>query len=293
MNTSKHRVLITGVNGYIGSTLARILATHDDLVVHGLDNNSSINRPNVGIFYSMDVRYDGMYEFKNHYDTVVHLAALISVEESVQRPSLYFDNNVMGTMKTIDSIQAKNFIFASTSAAFDPKSPYALSKLISEDVIREKCDNYTIFRFFNVAGSDGVNKQIGNSTHLIRVAAEAAAGKRPSMVLNGTDWNTRDGTCIRDYIHVVDLANAIVKAIYEPKNTEYECLATGKNYTCKEVIDTMKTVTGVDFDVINGPRRLGDAEILSIDYENISSYMDQKYSLEDMCMSSYRAELSR
>lgn len=300
MNTSKRKVLITGVNGYIGSHLAKVIKDYhsDTIIADGFGLYS--NDENKVKDYLRDYRQDNIlsdstfwYYDKKKYDCVVHLAGLISVSDSVLYPTKYFNTNVVGTKNILENMRMNNLIFASTAAAFDPISPYALSKVMAEKIIREKSrrSNYTIFRFFNVAGSDGVNRQIGSPTHLIRIAAETAAGKRDLMTINGTDWPTHDGTCVRDYIHVLDLVDSIIKAIYNPKNTDYECLGTGTTYSCREVIDTMKQVTGVDFKVTEGPRRSGDVATLTMDHK--SDYATCKRSLADMCRSAYEVELTR
>jgi len=299
VNTSSPKVLVTGANGYIGSHLVKALCDLgievDGFGLYSEDENDVEKYMNK--FAYRNILHDtSLYGFhRNNYDCIVHLAGLISVEESVKYPSLYFNTNTLGTMKMLSSTYTKNFIFASTAAAFDPVSPYALSKLMAEKIIRQKCaehrKDYTIFRFFNVAGSDGKNHQIGESTHLIRVAAETAAGKRSSMQLYGTDWDTPDGTCIRDYIHVEDLVDSIVKAIYNPLNTEYECLGRGIGFSCREVIAAMREVSGVQFDVVEAPRRPGDVARLVVDQP--SQYVHPKRSLHDMCRSAYEMEMKK
>jgi len=299
VNTSTHRVLITGVLGYIGSHLARRLYKEPGLhlQVDGLDNASQgldnfHAKSYIDRFFEVDVYNDGMIAGLNgRYDTVVHLAGLISVGDSMTSPTEYYLNNVMGTLNVIDWIKPRNLVFASTAACFEPNSPYAYSKLVCEQIIREKCENYTIFRFFNVAGSDGMNRQIGKSTHLVRVAAETAAGKRESMTINGCDYPTPDGTCLRDYVHVEDLVDSIVKSIYNPKNTEYECLANGRTYSCLNVIDAMRRVTGVNFKAVVGDRREGDVAKLSISHNQKSEYFEGKRTLDEMCLSAYKMEL--
>lgn len=287
--------------GYIGSHLARRLYKESgDLLEVDCVDNLTQGRDNWHVknyynkFYDIDVFNDGMLAgLKWRYDTVVHLAGLISVAESVKRPTDYFLNNVMGTLNVIEWVKPKNLVFASTAACFEPNSPYAYSKLMCENMIREKCENYTIFRFFNVAGSDGVCRQIGDSTHLVRVAAETAAGKRDFMTINGSDYPTKDGTCLRDYVHVEDLVDSIVKSIYNPKNTEYECLANGRTYSCLNVINTMRRVSGVDFKAIFGDRRPGDVAVLSISDNQKSDYFEGNRTLDDMCLSAYKMELAR
>jgi len=220
------------------------------------------------------------------YDAVVHLAGLIDVADSVGRPYEYYLNNTMSTAHICKDYPDAHIIFASTAGAFDPQSPYAQSKIAAEQIIQQLSEQHTIFRFFNVAGSDGTNKQIGKATHLVRIAAECAAGKRDNMFVYGMNYDTRDGTCVRDYIHVVDLANAIKVAVLNgPKNTPYECIGSGTGYTVWEVIETMRKVTGVDFPAFPVERRPGDPATLTID--NQFDGLVVTHSLEDMCRSAY------
>lgn len=285
------RVLVTGASGYIGSHTCAALKEAGHEVI-ALDNKGSTNGVPYDQFLYRDVTVqyiDGIF-----YDTIVHLAGLISVEESTLKPSLYYKNNIEGTYKTLLNYKFNNFIFASTATAFNPISPYAQTKLVCESLVKEMAPNYTIFRFFNVAGSDGVRGQIGPSTHLVRIAAETAAGKRDSMVVFGDEWPTRDGTCIRDYIHVQDLVDGIVRAVNDPQNTDYECVGSGTGYTVSEVIDTMKNVSGINFNVLVGPNRPGDvAELLIPSWEKRSDLIKPKRTLADMCSSAYKYELNR
>ena len=284
------KILITGVTGYIGSTLAKILHSRGHEIT-GLDIRWDQN--DVAKYCTRILVKDVTKTMLDEdYDVIVHLAGLIQVEESVIRPSKYYANNLGGTLNMLKQLGNPHFIFASTAGAFDPQSPYARSKIAAEDIIKEKSDNYTIFRFFNVAGSDGENMQMGRASHLIRIAAECAAGKRKEMSIYGTDYDTLDGTCVRDYIHVVDLATAIADTIRRGSfKTPYECIGSGKGYTVKEVINTMKNVTGVNFTVHEADRRPGDPPGLAID--NQFELLKPKYSLEDMCRSAYEVELIR
>jgi UDP-glucose 4-epimerase len=171
-------------------------------------------------------------------------------------------------------------------------SPYARSKVAAEDVIKERARGYTIFRFFNVSGTDGVNRQLGAASHLIRVAAMVAAGKIPNIKIFGTDYDTRDGTCIRDYIHVVDLAGAIVKAVENgPVNTPYECLGSNNGWSVLEVLDVMEQVTGKKLNRVIAGRRPGDAVASVVD--NLSTYVTLSKSIEDMCLDQYKLELGK
>ena len=171
-------VLVTGGYGYIGSHAIKALA-EAGLTVDSMDYSQSTN--NIRKYVRQDrIRDISRIEINNlwgTYDYVVHLAGLISVEESVKYPWLYFNNNIVGTKNVLDNVETDNVIFASTAAAFNPNSPYATSKIAGEQLIKASKKNYTIFRFFNVAGNNGEFHQIGQSTHLIRIAAETAAGE--------------------------------------------------------------------------------------------------------------------
>lgn len=285
------RVLVTGVNGYIGSHTAKKLAEHGH-DVYGFDIAPSINnvRKYLRDYYEDDVRKAIVYDC----DVSIHLAGMISVEESVRDPWKYFDHNVNGTANMVMNNHAGHYIFASTATAFNPANPYAYSKLMAEEIIKASGKDHTIFRFFNVAGSDGEFGQIGEATHLIRICAEAAAGKRACVLIYGDKYDTKDGTCMRDYIHVEDLVDGIVNAIYQPQNTDYECIGTGKGYSVKQVIKTMQKVTGVKFKSFVVDRRKGDVESLLIP-ESVgrSKLIKPKKKLEDICLSAYEFERKR
>ena len=287
------RVLVTGCNGYIGSHVCKILNERGhiidgmDIDIHGEDKND------VGQ-YLHDFHNVDVLEIRKHlqwvkYDAVVHLGGLSVVPESMKRPADYYLTNVMGTLAICEMFDEAHILFASTSAAWEMASPYAKSKVAAEDIIKEKAMGYTIFRFFNVSGSDGVHKQIGPSTHLIRVAAEVACKKRDWIDIYGTDYNTKDGTCIRDYVHVVDLANAICNAVDDgPSNTPYECLGSNEGYSVFDVVATMRKVTGKPIAEKICGRREGDAEASVVD--TLSEKITLTKSLEDMCMDQYNLE---
>ena len=287
------KVLITGVTGYIGSHLAKVLfeAGH---TITGLDVEWKKHNDVKRYCHRILIKDVTRHVIDEDYDVIVHLAGLIQVEESVVRPTQYYATNLGGTVNMLRQgwNGEPHFIFASTAGAFDAQSPYARSKLAAEDVIKEQSKKYTIFRFFNVAGSNGMHRQVGRSSHLIRIAAEAAAGKRDFMAIYGEDYDTPDGSCVRDYIHVVDLVNAIRDTIkHGPFNTPYECIGSGKGYSVKEVVQTMKDVTGINFKVRKAGRRPGDPASLSID--NQFNLLHPQYELKDMCLSAYTVEKTR
>jgi UDP-glucose 4-epimerase len=287
------KVLVTGATGYIGSHVCRILKDRGHYVA-GLDINIHGEHNDINAycdeFHNVDVTT------VNHnfgtWDAVVHLAGRSVVPQSLKEPTEYYRINVMGTANLLDNVDTPHLLFAGTSSAFEMASPYARSKVAAEDVIKEKAEGYTIFRFFNVSGTDGVNRQLGEPTHLIRVAAEHAAGKRDRIEIYGTDYDTRDGTCIRDYIHVLDLGDAIANAIEAgPTNTPYECLGSNNGWTVLEVLDTMEKVTGIKLNRINSARRAGDSVANIVD--NLSKHVKLKKSIEDMCFDQYKLEVGK
>jgi UDP-glucose 4-epimerase len=288
------KVLVTGCNGYIGSHVVKKLAAAGHQV-DGWDINYYGNDYNDVSFYlhsfsNIDVtKISGL---KTEYDTVVHLAGLSLVARSMQMPYEYYGTNIAGTARVLSNVQNNHIIFASTSSAWEMASPYARSKVCAEDVIKQKTKDYTIFRFFNVSGTNGQFRQLGPASHLIRVAAEVAAGKRPELLVYGNDYDTRDGTCIRDYVHVMDLADAIAQSVAQgPARTDYECIGSNRGFSVLEVIEVMKSVTGIDFAVRIVERRPGDAVASVVD--NLSKLVTLNHSIEEMCLSQYRLEQQR
>ena len=282
------RVLVTGAAGYIGSHLCKILTERGHTVV-GVDITKDHNNVKK---YCTKIHYCDIMNNNRigSFDAVAHLAGYISVEESTKQPWKYYNTNVNGTHKILEMYPEAHFLFASTAGAFDAQSPYAKSKVAAEDIIKELSNQYTIFRFFNVAGSDGEHMQVGDATHLIRIAAEVATGKREKMYIFGNDYDTKDGTCVRDYIHVVDLANAIANAIEKgPFNTPYECIGSGKGYSVLEVLNTMKTMYDIKYEIAD--RREGDPAFLAID--NQFPLLNIEYELIDMCKSAVEVERKR
>lgn len=283
------RILVTGATGYIGSHLCKILKErgHDvvgfDINYHGEYNDVN---PYVDMLWRRDITERG---FHGSYDAVVHLAGRSVVPQSLKEPYEYYRVNTIGTATLIDSVDTDHVIFASTSSAFEMASPYARSKVGAEDIIKEKARGYTIFRFFNVSGSDGIHRQLGSASHLIRRAALVATGKIPNIQVFGQDYDTRDGTCIRDYIHVIDVCNAIVTAIDNgPLNTPYECLGSNHGWTVNEVLDTMQQVTGIRINREVVDRRPGDAVASVVD--KLSQYCNLTKTIEDMCLDQYKLE---
>ena len=271
------KILITGCSGYIGSHLCKML--ENEYEVHGLD----IDEPQAPLneFYRCDINRQFAIPGDIEYDAVIHLAALVRVGESEQIPIKYYITNLNGTMNVVNKIKTKNFIFASTGAAQDCASAYGISKRAAEDVVREYCtlhkqQDYTIFRFYNVVGSDGYEptNPDGLMYNLIK------ARDTGKFTVFGNDYeNSHDGTCIRDYVHVNEICDALMQAIEKPSNS-VESLGHGVGYTVKEIVSLFQKVNDVDFDVVYGPRRKGD--IASSVLEDVSPYMRNLYTMEEL-----------
>lgn len=281
-------ILVTGATGYIGSHLCKLLfeqghkVTAWDINLYKEYNDIS----EYAKFENVDVcNFEGEYNF----DAVVHLAGRVAVDESVKIPYDYYKTNIFGTANCLENIDTPHFLFAGTAASWDLASPYALSKVAAEDVIKEKAKGYTIFRFFNVSGTNTLHRQLGNGTHLIRMVAKVAAGKKEKLQIFGNDWNTKDGTCVRDFIHVEDLAGAIANAInLGPTNTPYECLGTQNGYSVLDVVEKMSYVTGKNIEIEFVDRRPGDIESSIV--PEVSKLLTLTKTLEDMCADQYTLE---
>lgn len=292
------RVLVTGGLGYIGSHVVANLAER------GIDcdviDNASAGTANVdfvaarcGSLWREEVQNVGNVIPRHRgYAAVIHLAALISVEVSAREPHRYWQNNLTALM-ALHHVRADHLIFASSGTAFNPTNPYARTKVAGEQYILDCAQapnppfgGHTIFRFYNVSGLRPGLRPTGQPTHLIRVAAEVARGLRPELTVFGGDYPTRDGTAVRDYIHVEDVAASIVNAVeVGPANTPFECLGTGVGSTVLEVVHAMERVTGRRLCVKMSSRRIGDdaITICPTRYRHINL----SRTLEDMCLSAY------
>jgi len=272
------KILITGCSGYIGSHLCKML--ENDYEVHGLD----IEEPQAPLneFYRCDINRQFAIPGDIEYDTVIHLAGLVRVGESEQIPIKYYITNLNGTMNVINKIKTKNFIFASTGAAQDCSSAYGISKRAAEDVVREYCTthrptSYTIFRFYNVIGSTVVAPT--NPDGLMYNLMKARDTGEFTIYGNDYDVSVIDGTCIRDYVHVNEICDALIQAIEKPSNS-VECLGHGVGYTVQEIVDLFQKVNECSFEVKYGPRRKGD--LPSSVLANVSPYMRNLYTMDQL-----------
>lgn len=290
------KVLVTGGAGYVGShTCLKLAEAGFEPVVY--DNLSNGHEAFVqwGPFERGDIRDGARLDeaFARHRpEAVLHFAALIEVGESVKHPGRFYENNVAGAVSLIEAARRANvgaLVFSSTCAVYGepvkvpmdeshptaPLNPYGRSKLMIEQVLADM-DRYAGFRsvalrYFNAAGADPEGR-IGEShdpeTHAIPLMIEAAMGKRKGFSLYGTDYPTRDGTAVRDYIHVLDLADAHVRAVQRLLGGGASAvfnLGTGTGTTVRELIDVIRRVGGCEFPVGEAPRREGDAPVLVAD----------------------------
>ena len=272
------KILITGCSGYIGSHLCKML--ENEYEVHGLD----IDEPQAPLneFYRCDINRQFVIPGDIEYDCVIHLAALVRVGESEVMPIRYYITNLNGTMNVVNKIKTKNFIFASTGAAQNCASAYGISKRAAEDVVREFCTThrqtpYTIFRFYNVIGSTVVAPT--NPDGLMYNLIKAKESGEFTIYGNDYDVSVIDGTCIRDYVHVNEICDALMQAIEKPSNS-IECLGHGVGYSVQEIVDLFQKVNECSFDVKYGPRRKGD--LPSSVLANVSPYMRNLYTMEDL-----------
>ena len=268
------RILITGSSGYIGQHLCRVLAGE---YVVGLDR---VFKPqHAEKFIQEDI--NSLNCLDDHYDVVVHLAALVNVGDSMKWPMRYYQTNVTGTLNVMEKVSYDHFIFASTGAASNPDSPYGLSKKVVESLVRNYCTlnniDYTIFRFYNVIGSA---YEIDPTNHDGLMYNLMKARETGEFNLYGNDYDTLDGTAVRDYIHVLEICKAIKLAIQRPSNLLLENLGSGRGYTVQQIIDTFKKVNGCDFNVNVKPRRKGDLAHSVL--HDVSPYMQKQFTLEEM-----------
>lgn len=325
------KILITGGAGYIGSHVAKALLEanrHDVVILDNLCKGSmrAIEAlRNAGEFEFVQESLENTPAIeklfkREKFDAIIHFAAFIEVFESTQNPLKYYLNNTANAMNLIalaNKYGVKDFIFSSTAATYgepdipqvseetpqNPINPYGRSKLMVEWVLKDAAAanpnfKYGILRYFNVAGaaSDGtIGQNYPNATHLIKVATQTIVGKRDKMSIFGDDYDTKDGTCIRDYIHVEDLASAHLAVLdyLQSNDSAVFNVGYGTGFSVKEVVNEAKKVSGVDFKVQIAPRRAGDPACLISNADKIrtkTSWRPEHESLDEIILSALNWE---
>jgi UDP-glucose-4-epimerase GalE len=317
-------IIVTGGAGYIGSHLVKLLANEPDVMVHVIDNfsqsrNNILTRPNVQ-YHELDIcsakdMSEVFLEIKP--DTVFHFAAIANVPDSVSDPAKYYRTNVVGSYNILEAMRASDcskIIFSSSASVYGepesevivedhskkPTNPYGRTKLVMEEMLKEYFTAYKIssisFRYFCAAGADP-DGELGEyhtpETHVIPSILETILGRRDMFSIYGTDYPTPDGTGIRDYIHVVDLAHAHICALHKLDTnalcTQYN-LGINKGFSVRELIDTAEKVTGLKLSYTEKDRRPGDPSRLIADATramNELSWQPQYTNIEDIVATAY------
>ncbi len=314
-------ILVVGGAGYIGSHTVKALSkagfqsiVYDDL---SSGHKEAVLEAKLIVGELADRKLLSKIIREEKIQAVMHFAGKIEVGESVKNPAKYLKNNCADGVNLIEAMlenDVKNFIFSSTAAVYgepdivpitetapvQPTNPYGLSKLLFEETLKyyraQSGLNYISLRYFNAAGAD-VDGALGadhaKKTHMITLAIMTALGQRDKFELYGTDYETPDGTCIRDYIHVDDLADAHVLALnnlLENGKSNIINLGTGKGHSNKEVIDEVKNISGTDFPVIETARREGDTSVVIASSEKANKTLDwqpKHSSLETIVRTAY------
>lgn len=307
------RIFITGGAGYIGSHMVAALGEKVvDVLVY--DNLSTGHRDAllsgkliVGDLNDKALLRKILHDFKP--DAVMHFAAFIQVGESVREPLKYYRNNSVNAVNLLDAMMEEginNFIFSSTAAVYghprtaliteeepvNPINPYGWSKAFVENILKDlslaKGFRYISLRYFNAAGADPqtrIGERHNPETHLIPLVLKAAKGERESVMIYGTDYPTPDGTCVRDYIHVMDLVDAHVRALDHLSSgggsDVFNC-GYGHGYSVRDVVNVAKSVTGIDFPIKESERRAGDSPVLVADSSKIRQKLGWKPRYDDL-----------
>lgn len=307
------KVLVTGGAGYVGSHVALQLAAagHTVSVLDDLSTGHrwAVLQGELTVASLADEATLRAIVTRGAFDAVVHMAASVVVPESVRDPLKYYGNNTGNIVRLLGACGeagVKHFIFSSTAAVYGvageapiterepvaPINPYGASKAMSERILADFAAatglRYVALRYFNVAGADAqgrLGQATAQATHLIKVACEAALGQRPGIEIFGTDYPTRDGTCIRDYIHVDDLARAHVRALEhlaaggasDTMNCGY-----GRGHSVREVLDCVRRISGREFPVTESARRPGDGVSTVADNRRIREVLGWQPQHDDL-----------
>lgn len=303
------KFVVTGGAGYVGSVCAAVLMEngHDVVVVDDLSTGNADGVPGGATFVEGNVAdVIASVLASDTFDGVLHFAAQSLVGESVEKPEKYWRGNLGAALELLDAIVANGvprLVFSSTAATYGepestpitedfatrPTNPYGASKLAIDNAITGYTAAHgfgaTSLRYFNVAGAHaGLGENRVVETHLIPLVLQVAAGHRDAISVFGTDWPTPDGTAVRDYIHVRDLADAHLRALSQsvPGSHRIFNLGSGEGFSVREVIDSCRRVTGVDITVKDAPRRAGDPAVLVASSEKAMAELGWKPESTDL-----------
>lgn len=316
------KVLVVGGAGYIGSHAVRGLLNsgYEVVVIDNLQTGHLNSLPERVKFYKQDIRNRErlfkIFEIEN-FDAVMHFAANSIVGESMSNPIKYYDNNVYGTQVLLEAMKAydvKYIVFSSTAATYgeptqipitedcitNPTNAYGETKLAMEKMMKwfnvAYNINYVSLRYFNVAGAnneEGIGEDHRHETHLIPLVLQVPLGERSSITIFGDDYDTKDGTCIRDYIHIIDLIDAHILALKYLVNggkSDIFNLGSNEGYSVKEIIETARKVTGHPIPSKIGERRKGDPSILiasSQKAKSILGWQPKHTNIEEIIQSAW------
>ncbi|KAF8099426.1 hypothetical protein N665_0244s0025 [Sinapis alba] len=327
-------VLVTGGAGYIGSHTVLQLLTggYSAVVVDNLDNSSAVSLQRVKklaaehgerlSFHQVDLRDRPALEkifSETKFDAVIHFAGLKAVGESVDKPLLYYNNNLAGTITLLEVMaqhNCKNLVFSSSATVYgSPKevpcteefpisalNPYGRTKLFTEEICRDVYGSdpewkIVLLRYFNPVGAhpsgDIGEDPRGIPNNLMPFVQQVAVGRRPHLTVYGNDYNTTDGTGVRDYIHVMDLADGHIAALRKLEDCKIGCevynLGTGNGTSVLEMVDAFEKASGKKIPLVTAGRRPGDAEVVYASTERAESELNwkAKYGIEEMCRDSW------
>ena len=336
------KIIVTGGNGYIGSHTLTQLLRNGEFAVTSVDNLSRSSRGTMDriekitgqkvVNYEVDIcdkeDFFSVFEIEGPVDGIIHFAAYKCVPESVDKPLLYYRNNLnslLNVLEACEKFHIPNLIFSSSCSIYGEVTnlpvtestpmgkaacPYAHTKQIGEGMIEAFTKKRTDFqaillRYFNPVGADmtGLNGELSSDTpnNLMPIIMETGIGTRPSMTVYGTDYDTRDGSCIRDYIHVTDIADAHVKALQfllrgeSPSNCEIFNLGSGNGISVLEMLNAFEKITGQKLNYKLGSRRQGDIPAIYSDSEKAHRLLhwECRYDVEDMIRSAWAWEKNR
>ena len=296
-------VLVVGGAGYIGSHMVRLLdkAGHKVWVLDNLSTGfmQAVTAGELVVGEMNDSALVKSILGDNKIDMVMHFAACALVGESCSNPAKYYQNNVVNTLVLLESMREANvrkLVFSSTCATYgipatvpisestpqQPVNPYGFTKLVIERALRDYSEahnfGYAALRYFNAAGASplgGIGEDHSPESHLIPIVLQVALGQREQVTVFGSDWPTSDGTCVRDYIHVDDLADAHLRAMerLKPGKGIEVNLGTGKGFSVRQIIETCREVSGIDIASVDGERRPGDPPELVADASKAKEFL--------------------